>query len=329
MPRTRPAQARGGRADRKRPASAAKTPRLSKARAAFAKQLVDECGGRPLGPTLSALLAVAPYTDHFGLFPDETDAFEEATRTARENLAETHGIIGLGRASVNHFGVIASRLGKTIDASPIGYVDRHGGEPAVAAQDLAAFLRIVHFQPDILILDSVTAADTDKAHAEFRAGLSGERTAWDKLSTIPGVRALASGSELVALVKAAPEHAFASTPLAIEDLEAQVKELFRGRVGNSKLLIDVEAITVSHGEVKIDIGVNASRDRLKLVIGHRVVQEPIDQFLVDVRAAVPDKAVTVRYTPTPPENRRERDRSLRLSLDFAGARDLIETLGLT
>jgi hypothetical protein len=141
---------------------------------------------------LTALLELAPYDDYLMVRADEVDDEQ------RRRLLDDHQMVVIGRTANGYFGPVRSLLGATIDATPVAWVDRQGGDPELAGKDLASFLAIVHFFPDFFGLTS-DAATWDENHRDFTPD---DTAKWELLGKLPGVRSLKRSTEVVRLLAA-------------------------------------------------------------------------------------------------------------------------------
>ena len=107
------------------------------------------------------------------------------------------------------------------------------------------------------------------------------------------------------------------------EFEARAKELFTASVGTSKLLVDLESVELDGDKATVIVGVNATAERGKRLVKHRVIDQPVRRFITELRAAVPATTITLSFLPVPMG-----DRSLAIGLRHAGAPELVEELGV-
>lgn len=328
------------------------------AKRALAEHLRAACGDRPLGETLDALLALAPRTETLRVHATD----DAVAADVRHALLENYGVVALGRAANGYFGVVASKVGKTIDATPVAYADREGLVPEVAARNLPAFLSLWAFAPDFFSLEQ-DADEWEDLHDDYFEDPEPEDLALlAKVVALPDVDALDGGDDAARIVERAGPRALASTgkvatptsepppakaapakkapakkapakaaakPAPGRDTQAEefIRTTFEKHVGKADLLIDIESVEADDDNATVVIGVNAERAAAQLVVKHKAVDGPLRTMLREVREELFDKQVVLKFQCVSPGGA-EGKRSLTLGLKHAGAHDLLADLGL-
>jgi hypothetical protein len=158
---------------------------------------LEALAGRPLGPTLAALVELNPRNDWMrGLHSRSS-----STTSLRRRLETDHGVVVLGELAHGYFGPHRDRLGATLDAGVMVYCDKQGLPPEVIGRDLAECLSIWAYVPDFFELRGMDAEKLDELHAELVADADpegeGELLAdREAILRLPGVRRLRSGAEV-------------------------------------------------------------------------------------------------------------------------------------
>ena len=159
------------------------------------KAQLERLVGRPAGPLLSALIELRLRNDCF----DGLVAPTKWSKAMRKRFEDDAGLIIIGELAHGFFGPLKSRLGKTIDSSPMVYADKQGLPTEIAGRNLAELLGIWAFIPDFFNLYPNTAHEFDELHEEL-LGDSADNPELakdvDAVLALPGVRRVKSGREL-------------------------------------------------------------------------------------------------------------------------------------
>lgn len=214
----------------------------------YARAMTLNSLGLPFGPTLEALLSLNPTCDF--IFLDDGPA----------HLADR--VVVLGEAANGWFGVSKEHLGESLDQSRVVYADRQGMSPVFATANLADFLSVLVFFPDFFAL-SMDEAKWDELHREATSIRAEDPHSNMNevlcLLTLPGVRNLASGKEVVSLIDGArvcgdsnPAASPSSArPQSFEDTKARIRAV---EVRAMRILgVSEEAIAKSVGIAVADL----------------------------------------------------------------------------
>lgn len=280
-------------------------------------------GGRPLGATLEALLALAPDDECLRVNQDAVPA------DRRKAILELYNIVALGRSAQGFFGPLAHHLSEPLDRSPIAHVHGQGAEPEIVAANLAEYLSLWAFVPSHVALQAEgEQALQDRHEDHFADREDDDIETVRQVLALPGVRKLASGEEARDVLDDCPELSLKPQPRSeTPDIEAKAKTLFREHVGRAKLLVELVSIQVEDDEVTALISVIAPREVAPKIIKHPSVDRPLRAFRSELREELPDNEVKLAFVARPASpDAQTAMQSLALGLRHAGASDLVHQL---